>query len=141
MMSSLLALFTSSFLASTLLPGGSEALLIWYLQQETYPLQTLWLTATLGNTLGGLSSWLIGWWLAKRFPTRGLGDQRQQQALQRISRYGSPILLLSWLPVVGDPLCLAAGWVGVRLSLAALFIGVGKGIRYAVVIWLSESVL
>ncbi|MCG8091016.1 MAG: DedA family protein, partial [Candidatus Thiodiazotropha endolucinida] len=63
----------------------------------------------MGNTLGGLSSWLIGWWLAKRFPQKGLKDQRQRQALERIGRYGSPALLLSWLPVVGDPLCLAAG--------------------------------
>ncbi|MBV2120861.1 MAG: DedA family protein [Candidatus Thiodiazotropha sp. (ex Ctena orbiculata)] len=140
-MSSILTLFGSSFLASTLLPGGSEAILIWYLQQDTHSTQLLWLTATLGNTLGGLSSWLIGWWLAKRFPQKGLKDQRQRQALDRIGRYGSPVLLLSWLPVVGDPLCLAAGWAGVRLSLAMLFIGIGKGIRYAVVIWLSEAAL
>jgi membrane protein YqaA with SNARE-associated domain len=104
----MLTLFTSSFLASTLPPCDSEALLIWYLQQETYPQQTLWLTATLGNTLGGLSSWLIGWWLAKHFPTWELTDQRQQQALHLISRYGSPTLLLSWLPVVGVRLSMKA---------------------------------
>jgi membrane protein YqaA with SNARE-associated domain len=84
---------------------------------------------------------MIGWWLANRFPSRRLKGQRQQQALQRISLYGSPILLLSWLPVVGDPLCLAAGLIGVRLSLATLFIGLGKGVRYAVIIWLSEVAL
>ncbi|RLW51689.1 MAG: hypothetical protein B6D76_18675 [gamma proteobacterium symbiont of Stewartia floridana] len=138
---SLLTLFSGSFLASTLLPGGSEALLLWHLHQANHAPPILWLTATLGNTLGGLSSWLIGWWLAKRFPQKGLKDQRQRQALERIGRYGSPALLLSWLPVVGDPLCLAAGWAGVRFSLAMLFIGIGKGIRYAVVIWLSEAAL
>ncbi|MEJ2619010.1 MAG: DedA family protein [Candidatus Thiodiazotropha sp.] len=140
-MSSLLTLFASSFLASTLLPGGSEALLIWYLQQESHPTHILWFAATLGNTLGGLSSWVIGWWLIKRFPGNGLKTLRQQQAFEQISRYGSPILLLSWLPVVGDPLCLAAGWVGIKFRLAMLFIGLGKGIRYAVVIWLSGEVL
>ncbi|ODB84153.1 hypothetical protein A3195_08770 [Candidatus Thiodiazotropha endoloripes] len=140
-MSSILTLFGSSFLASTLLPGGSEALLIWYLQQDVHPPQLLWLTATLGNTLGGLSSWLIGWWLAKRFPEKGLKDQHQRQALERIGRYGSPVLLFSWLPIVGDPLCLAAGWAGVRFSLATVLIGSGKGLRYAVVIWLSGAAL
>ncbi|MCG8487307.1 MAG: VTT domain-containing protein [Chromatiales bacterium] len=109
-------------------------MLLWHLQQSNHAPQTLWLTATLGNTLGGLSSWLIGWWLAKRFPRKGLKDQRQRQALERIGRYGSPALLLSWLPVVGDPLCLAAGWSGVRLIPASLFIGIGKGLRYAVLV-------
>ncbi|MES9928565.1 MAG: hypothetical protein ABW158_10665 [Candidatus Thiodiazotropha sp. 6PDIVS] len=91
--------------------------------------------------MGGLSSWLIGWWLAKYFPLKALKAGRQQQALKRVSRYGSPALLMSWLPVVGDPLCLAAGWVGVRLSLAILFIGIGKGLRYAALIWLSDLVM
>jgi membrane protein YqaA with SNARE-associated domain len=125
--------FVGSFLAATLLPGGSEALLLWELQQTPERAHLLWAVATLGNTLGGLSSWLIGWWLARRFPRRGLRSQRQRQALQRLARYGSPLLLLSWLPILGDPLCLAAGWSGVRLLPAVLFIGLGKGVRYAVV--------
>jgi membrane protein YqaA with SNARE-associated domain len=115
--------------------------LLWNLQQSAHSPYLLWISATLGNTLGGLSSWLIGWWLGNRFPGRGLKDQRQQQALQRIGRYGSPLLLLSWLPVVGDPLCLAAGWAGIRFSLATLFIGAGKGLRYAALIWLSDMMV
>lgn len=127
-------LFIGSFLASTLLPGGSEAMLLWELQQAPEQTLLLWGVASLGNTLGGLSSWLIGWWLARRFPQRGLKDARQQQALQRMARYGSPLLLLSWLPVIGDPLCLAAGWSDVRFIPAALFIGIGKAIRYGVLL-------
>ena len=129
-----LGLFIGSFLAATLLPGGSEALLVWELQQSPEETTLLWAVATLGNTLGGLSSWLIGWWLARRFPGRGLRNDRQRQALKRVARYGSPALLLSWLPIVGDPLCLAAGWSGVRLLPATLFILVGKAIRYGVVV-------
>jgi membrane protein YqaA with SNARE-associated domain len=91
--------------------------------------------------LGGLSSWLIGWWLAKRCPDRGLQNEHQQKALQRISYFGSPVLLLSWLPVVGDPLCLAAGWAGVKLRVAILFIGLGKGLRYAALVWLAHSIV
>jgi membrane protein YqaA with SNARE-associated domain len=125
-------LFIGSFLASTLLPGGSETMLLWELRQHPEQAILLWGVATLGNTLGGLSSWLIGWWLARRFPGRGLKDERQRQALQRVTRYGSPILLLSWLPVIGDPLCLAAGWSGVRWVPAVLFIGLGKALRYGI---------
>jgi membrane protein YqaA with SNARE-associated domain len=132
-------LFIGSFLASTLLPGGSEGMLLWELQQHPKQAPLLWGLATLGNTLGGLSSWLIGWWLARRFPGCGLKDKRQRQALQRVSRYGSPILLLSWLPVIGDPLCLAAGWSGVRLVPAVLFIGLGKALRYAVLVGAMDS--
>ncbi|MEN8179827.1 MAG: VTT domain-containing protein [Pseudomonadota bacterium] len=130
------ALFIGSFLASTLLPGGSEAMLLFAVHQQPESQTQLWMIATLGNTLGGLSSWLIGWWLARRFPAKGLSNPRHQRALQQISNRGSPILLFSWLPVVGDPLCLAAGWSGVRLLPAALFIGCGKGLRYALMLGL-----
>ncbi len=127
-------LFVGSFLASTLLPGGSEAMLLWQLQQTPQQALPLWGVASLGNTLGGLSSWLIGWWLARRFPHRGLREDRQQRALQRVARYGAPVLLFSWLPVIGDPLCLAAGWSGIRLLPATLYIGLGKALRYGVLV-------
>ena len=127
----LLALFGSSFLASTLLPGGSEASLLYAAYQQLAPMPLLWGVATLGNTLGGLSNWLIGWWLRRRFPERTLAHSRQRKALRAVGRYGSPLLLFSWLPVIGDPLCLAAGWTGVRLVPASLFIALGKGLRYA----------
>lgn len=130
------ALFIGSFLASTLLPGGSEAMLLVAVHQQPDLHKQLWLIATLGNTLGGLSSWLIGWWLARRFPDRALSKSRHRLALERISHRGSPVLLFSWLPVIGDPLCLAAGWSGIRLIPAILFIGCGKGIRYAVILGL-----
>ena len=129
-------LFIGSFLAATLLPGGSEAMLLWSLNETPEQAVLLWGVASLGNTLGGLSSWLIGWWLARRFPGRGLHNDRQQQALERIGRYGSPVLLLSWLPLIGDPLCLAAGWLGVRLLPATLYIGLGKTLRYGVLVGL-----
>lgn len=127
------ALFVGSFLASTLLPGGSEAMLLFALIRSPETAWLLWLVATLGNTLGGLSSWWLGWWLARRFPNRGLDKAQHRRALQRLSRYGSPLLLLSWLPLVGDPLCVAAGWSGVRLLPATVYIGAGKALRYAAI--------
>lgn len=127
-------LFGSSFLASTLLPGGSEAVLIYSHSQGFASPLVLLLVASLGNTLGGLSNWLIGWYLKNRLLKHRLDKPAHKQALQRIGKYGSPLLLFSWLPVIGDPLCLAAGWAGVRLLPATLFIAVGKVIRYAVLL-------
>lgn len=134
-------LFLSSFLASTLLPGGSEAMLLWLHQQQLATPLNLLLAATAGNTLGGLSSWGIGRWLRYRFPSAPLPKPRQQQALTWLERHGAPLLLLSWLPVVGDPLCLAAGWLKTPLAGSALFIALGKGARYGLLLWLSSAAM
>lgn len=131
---SLLALFGGSFLASTLLPGGSEAALLYAASQQPDNVTALWAVATAGNTLGGLSSWLLGFWLRRKFPQRTLDKTSHRQALARLQKYGSPALLLSWLPLVGDPLCLAAGWLGIRLAPATCYMGLGKGIRYALLL-------
>ncbi len=139
--SGLWLLFSSSFLASTLLPGGSEVTLIYAAHEAFGPLPLLWLIATTGNTLGGMSSWLIGWWIQRRYPARQLVKPDQQQAMKRLSQYGSPILLLSWLPIIGDPLCLVAGWAGVRLWPSLVFIALGKGLRYALLLLTLNSVL
>ena len=121
---SLWALFGSSFLAATLLPGGSEAVLFGVL--KIYPEQ-LWPAlgvATLGNTLGGMSSYLIG---------RLIPQKKDLRGLPVLQRYGSPALLLAWVPFVGDPLCVAAGWLRFDPWLSALFMAVGKFARYLAV--------
>ncbi len=128
------SLFVSSFLASSLLPGGSEVVLAYAAYENMAPHSTLWGVATLGNTLGGISSWLIGWWLSQRFPGRGLLRPEHQTALKRIRHYGPPLLLFSWLPIIGDPLCLAAGWMGIRLPTSVFYIALGKGLRYAILL-------
>ncbi len=132
-------LFLSSFLAATLLPGGSEALLLWLNVHQSYSPLLLLLAATLGNTLGGLSSWGIGRWLRYRFPDAGLHKPRQLQALAWLEKHGSPLLLLSWVPIVGDPLCVAAGWARMPILQSALFIALGKGTRYALLLWVSST--
>lgn len=126
-MISLWILFSSSFLASTLLPGGSEALFLYTLSEAVHPAWLIVAVATVGNTLGSLTNWLIGWLVARKRP---LVRESDKKALARVERYGSPVLLLAWLPVVGDPLCLAAGWAGVPLVRATFFITVGKLGRY-----------
>ena len=131
------SLFASSFLASTLLPGGSEAVLVYNLiESDNAPLLLLSI-ATLGNTLGGLTSWLIGRWLNRKLPGSELRDPQHRHALERLQKYGAPILLLSWVPIIGDPLCVAAGCAGIRLLPSLGFIALGKGARYATIIALA----
>lgn len=128
------ALFLSAFLSSTLLPGGSEVVLAAIASQKSHDPWMLLTVATAGNTLGGMSSWGLGLVISLKFPTTTLSKPSQHRALERIQRWGSPALLLSWVPVIGDPLCLAAGWVRMNVFLALLFIGMGKALRYAVVV-------
>lgn len=127
--SSLLALFISSFLAATLLPGGSEAVLVGVLL--TYP-ELHWqalVLATIGNTLGGMSSYLIGRLLPdeKAVLKKAEGSAR---GLEWVRRHGAPILLLSWAPLIGDLLCVAAGWLRTHWVWALFFIAAGKFVRY-----------
>ena len=121
---SLWALFASSFLAATLLPGGSEAVLFAVLRAYPDAVWSALALATVGNTLGGLSSYLVGRLIPQTRPLKGL-------ALVR--RYGSPMLLLSWVPVIGDALCVAAGWLRMNVALAALSMAIGKFARYALI--------
>jgi len=133
---SLWGLFLSAFISSTLLPGGSEAVLMLLAANSAGDKLVLLAVATLGNTLGGMSSWALGRFIAWRFPARRFAA-KQQRAIGRIQRWGSPALLLSWLPVVGDPLCLAAGWLRIHWLSSLLFIAAGKAARYAVLLLLS----
>ena len=121
---SLWTLFASSFLAATLLPGGSEAVLFAVLKSRPDALWQALAIATVGNTLGGLTSYGIGRLVPPTKPMKGLAT---------LQRYGSPVLLLSWVPLIGDPLCVAAGWLRINAALAAAFIAVGKFARYALI--------
>jgi membrane protein YqaA with SNARE-associated domain len=123
------ALFASSFLAATLLPGGSEAVLFGVLTQHPAQVWPALGVATLGNTLGGMSSYLIG---------RIIPPKKDLPGLPAVRKYGSPALLLSWVPVIGDPLCVAAGWLRLDPWLAALFIALGKLARYVAIAALAN---
>jgi membrane protein YqaA with SNARE-associated domain len=121
---SLWALFWSSFLAATLLPGGSEVVLFGVLKLHPERYWAALGLATLGNTLGGMSSYLIG---------RVIPQKATHRALATIQRYGTPALLLAWAPIIGDPLCVAAGWLRLNPWFSALFIALGKFTRYVVI--------
>lgn len=124
----LASLFWSGLLSATLLPGGSEVLLIALLVSESAGVVTLILVATLGNALGGLTNVIIGRLLPQPKQQAGLAF-----AMRCLQRYGPPALLLSWVPVIGDVLCVLAGWLRMSWRSSAVFICTGKALRYAAV--------
>ena len=129
-------LFISAFISSTVFPGGSEAVLAYLVSDATHPLFLLITIATIGNTLGAMTSWGIGRLISIRYSAARLSKVSQQKAVEHLHKYGSPILLLSWLPVIGDPLCVAAGWLRIHWLPALVFIAVGKLCRYWVVVYI-----
>jgi membrane protein YqaA with SNARE-associated domain len=131
---SLWGLFVSAFISSTLFPGGSEVVLGVLAAERHYDPWLLLAIASFGNTLGALTTWLLGYWLARRFSLEDRLDAKQQRALRWLRRWGSPALLLSWLPVVGDPLCFAAGFLRLSFLASLIFIALGKVARYAVIL-------
>ena len=130
-------LFVSAFLSATLLPGSSEALLLVRLG-EGHPWLPAVVTATAGNLLGSLLTYGMGRAGNTALHSRWLRiDVREvARAEAWFRRWGRPSLLLAWLPVVGDPLCLVAGLLRVRLASFAVLVGVGKLARYAFLAWL-----
>jgi membrane protein YqaA with SNARE-associated domain len=121
---SLLTLFISSFIAATLLPGGSEVVLFAVLKSQPEIITSALLIATLGNTLGGMVSFGMG---------RLLPTTQRLKYMDKVKRYGTPVLLLAWVPIVGDALCVAAGWLRLSWWQAALFMAVGKFARYWII--------
>jgi membrane protein YqaA with SNARE-associated domain len=126
----LAGLFLASFLAATLLPGGSEAALAAFVMLHPQESAAAMLLATLGNTAGGMSSYALG-----RFLPAKVGARRTAQRHHTwLVRFGPAVLLLSWVPLIGDALCVAAGWLRLRWLPCLLWMTLGKGLRYLVII-------
>ena len=121
---SLWALFASAFVSSTILPGNSEIVLMAVLKAGGASPVAAVAVATLGNTLGGLTTYGIGRLLPARMP--------ESRAIARVRRYGAAALLLSWVPLIGDALCAAAGWLRLNWIGCTLAMAAGKLARYAV---------
>ncbi len=118
---SLGSLLVAAFLAATLIPLSSEAALFAVLRLHQDLLWPALGIATLGNTLGGLTSYAIGRLFAKKKPLR---------QVESVQRYGAPVLALAWLPLVGDALCVAAGWLRLGWISVALWQAAGRFVRY-----------
>lgn len=135
----LIGLFASAFISSTLAPGGSEVVLAYLVAQGDTPAYLLLVTATVGNTLGALTTWLLGLLAARRFPLDDLADSKRHKAVQAMRRFGVPLLLLSWLPLVGDGFCFAAGWLRLSFMASLVAIALGKLGRYAAIVYLFSG--
>lgn len=121
---SLAGLLAASFLSATVLPGGSEAVLLAVLLAHPEQRDTALLLATAGNTAGGMVSYAMGRFIPrKELPGR----------LALLQRHGTPALLLSWVPLIGDALCIAAGWLRLPPLRSAFMMALGKGARYALI--------
>ena len=127
---SLASLFASSFLSATLLPGNSEVVLVAMLLSGVSQPWLLVLIATMGNSLGGLTNVILG----RFFPLREK-SRWQEKAVGWLKRYGAATLLLSWMPVIGDLLCLLAGWMRISWGPVRFFLCPGKAVRYVLVAW------
>ena len=125
---SLASLFASSFLSSTLLPGNSEVVLVAMLLSGVSQPWLLVLIATMGNSLGGLTNVILG----RFFPLREK-SRWQEKAVGWLKRYGAATLLLSWMPVIGDLLCLLAGWMRISWDRCSFFCALAR--RYAMFYW------
>jgi len=118
----LAGLFASSFASATVLPGNSEIALALVLSEWPEAKVAALVVATFGNTLGGLTTYGLG---------RFVPQRAEPRHLRPLQRWGAPVLLLSWVPVAGDALCLGAGWLRLRAWPCAAFMAIGKALRYA----------
>jgi membrane protein YqaA with SNARE-associated domain len=128
------SLFASAFVAATLLPAQSEALLAGLLLRGQHPVLPLLAVASVGNVLGAVVNWLLGRGLERFrarawFPVKGPALDRAQRWYQR---YGKWSLLASWMPLVGDPLTVAAGVMREPLPVFLLLVTIAKVGRYLV---------
>jgi membrane protein YqaA with SNARE-associated domain len=139
MISAYLLLFASAFLAATVLPFYSEVTLYLLLQQGANPLLLLAI-ATVGNTLGSTVNWAMGRYLLHFQDRRWFYFSREQiaRAQAAFQRRGVWTLLLAWMPLGGDALTLIAGIMRVRLWVFLVLVGLGKGLRYVVVLWIAQ---
>jgi membrane protein YqaA with SNARE-associated domain len=130
----LLGLFGSAFLAATLLPAQSEAVLVGLLLAQPETAVVLIATASLGNTLGAMVNWLLGLGI-QRFRDRRwfpVSSKQLERAERYYHRFGRWSLLLSWMPIIGDPLVLVAGILREKFWVVLLFTGLAKTGRYLV---------
>ncbi|WP_028118017.1 YqaA family protein [Ferrimonas senticii] len=129
---SLSGLFIAAFISASLAPGGSEAVLVYLLNQSPSQWLSLLLIATIGNTLGSLTSYALGRWFHQSKSPTELLQGKATKALSLIERYGKWSLLLAWLPLIGDAIPLLAGWFRFPLLFSSLLIFIGKCCRYGV---------
>ena len=137
------SLFLSAFLAATVLPLSSEAVLAALVSSDGFVLWLLVALASIGNTIGACVNWILGryclhWQGRKWFP---VSPPALERASRWFARHGQYSLLFAWVPVIGDPLTVTAGFLKLRFSRFLLLVAVGKTLRYAVAALAAKELL
>ena len=128
------AVFLVALISATLLPIGSEPVLFAYVSVNTSMFWPAIAIATVGNTMGGMVNWALGLGARNAFEAyKGATGGRMQRWLTSL---GPKMLLLSWLPGIGDPLCALAGWLRMPWKACLIYMAIGKFLRYLSMTWL-----
>ena len=133
-----LSLFVISFLAATILPFSSELTLAGLIATSNYDNLLLLIVASIGNTLGSVVNWALGFYsrnltTKKWFPFK---ETQIERSSKWFSKFGKFSLLFAWVPIIGDPLTLVAGLLRVRFLDFLILVMIGKISRYLVIFYL-----
>jgi membrane protein YqaA with SNARE-associated domain len=122
--------FVIAFVSATLLPLGSEPAVFGLVKLNSDLFWPAVLVATAGNTLGGAVTWWMGYGAERAYERVKHHQPTHLRALRWLERFGAKACLLSWLPVVGDPLCAVAGWLRLPFWPCVIYMAIGKLARY-----------
>lgn len=122
--------FVVAAMSATLLPLGSEWVVLGLVKLNPGLFWPAMAVATAGNTLGGAVSWWMGYGAERAYEKVAQRKPHEVRALSWLQRFGPKACLLSWLPVVGDPLCAVAGWLRMPFWPCVLYMAIGKFARY-----------
>lgn len=126
----LTTVFIVAAVSATLLPLGSEPAVFGLVKLNPELFWPVMFVATAGNTLGGAISWWMGYGVERVYERVTQRGRVELRALQWLERFGAKGCLLSWLPLVGDPLCAVAGWLRLPFWPCVMYMAIGKFLRY-----------
>ena len=133
-----LSLFVISFLAATILPFSSELTLAGLVATSSYDNSLLLIIASLGNVLGSVVNWILGFYSRNLSSKRWFpfNDEQIEKSSKWFNKFGRWSLLFAWVPIIGDPLTLAAGLLRIRFIEFLVLVTIGKVSRYIIVFYL-----
>ena len=137
-MTAYLTLFFISFLAATILPMSSELTLAGLLTNADYNALVLLISASLGNILGSVFNWLLGYYLLKHLTKKWFPFKQDQidQASSWFKKFGIWSLLFAWVPIIGDPITMVAGILRVKFTIFLILVSTRKVSRYFIIHYL-----
>ena len=133
-----LSLFIISFLAATILPFSSVLTLAGLMATSSYDNSLLLIIASLGNVLGSIVNWILGFY-SRNFTTKKwfpFKDEQIEKSSRWFNKFGRWSLLFAWVPIIGDPLTLAAGLLRVKFIEFLILVTIGKVSRYVAIFYL-----